>query len=146
MSVRATMKTFLVGAGIALLACSSAFAATLPSAEEQEALVKTSLMTFNDANLTGNYAVLHAKAAKPFRDQISADQLKQIFKDFAGKSIDLSRAVVKPVKPGPDTKLDDDVLALAGTISITDTYMVTYSFKYIQSDGLWKLIALNVKT
>jgi hypothetical protein len=33
------------------------FGATLPSDNEQEILVKTTLMTFNDANLTGSYSV-----------------------------------------------------------------------------------------
>jgi hypothetical protein len=30
-------------------------------------------MSFNDANVTGNYAVLHAKLSKPFRDQFTPD-------------------------------------------------------------------------
>jgi len=32
-------------------------------------LIKVTLLTFNDANVTGNYTVLHAKLSKPFRDQ-----------------------------------------------------------------------------
>jgi hypothetical protein len=51
-----------------------------PTAQVQEKLIKTSLLTFNDANLTGNYAVMHAKLAKPFRDKFSPDQLKKAFK------------------------------------------------------------------
>jgi hypothetical protein len=50
---------------------------TVPSAVLQEILIKTSMLPLNDANLTGNYTVLHAKLAKPFRDQFSPDRLKQ---------------------------------------------------------------------
>lgn len=42
---------------------------TVPSDLVQEKLIKTYLVTFNDANLTGNYTVLHAKLSKPFRDR-----------------------------------------------------------------------------
>ena len=49
----------------------------MPSAVLQEILIKTSMLPLNDANLTGNYTVLHAKLAKPFRDQFSPDRLKQ---------------------------------------------------------------------
>ena len=38
-----------------------AHSAPVPTDEEQEILVKTTLMTFNDANLTGNYSVLNLK-------------------------------------------------------------------------------------
>jgi hypothetical protein len=34
---------------------------------------------FNDANMTGNYAVLHAKASKQFQSQFSAEQLSTAF-------------------------------------------------------------------
>ena len=33
----------------------------VPSERALEALVKTTLLTFNDANVTGNYEVFHAK-------------------------------------------------------------------------------------
>ena len=47
----------------------------VPSERALEALVKTTLLTFNDANVTGNYAVFHAKLSKPFRQQFSPERL-----------------------------------------------------------------------
>lgn len=146
MALRRYLMGFLMAAGFGLLALSPASAATMPSAQEQEVLVKSSLMTFNDANLTGDYSVFHAKTAKPFRDQFSADQLKKIFQEFATKKIDISGSVVKPLKPSEDAKIDDGVLILNGTIAITDTYVVTYAFKFLESEGQWKVVGLNVKT
>ena len=57
--------------GALLLAGPARAENTVPSAILQEILIKTSLLTFNDANLTGNYTVMHAKLAKAFRDNIT---------------------------------------------------------------------------
>ena len=138
-------KRVVVAAGLLIASSLSAFALSIPSAEDQEVLVKTTLMTFNDANLTGNYTVLHAKAAKPFRDQFSPDKFKEIFKGFVDNHVDISRAVAKPLK-GNEAKLDDDMLILQGSIDLTSDYHAAYVLKYIQSDGEWKIIGLDVKT
>lgn len=128
------------------LISSAAFALSVPSASEQEVLVKTSLLTFNDANLTGNYTILNAKGSKPFRDQLTADKLKAGFQVFVDKHIDISGIAAKP-NVTDDAKIDGDgTLILAGSITISDSFKVTYSLKYIQSDGEWKMIGINVKT
>jgi len=51
----------------------------------REILVKTTLMTFNDANLTGNYSVLFDKSSKAFRSQISAENCPEAFKVFRAR-------------------------------------------------------------
>ena len=60
----------------------------VPSERGLEALAKATLLTFNDANVTGNYTVFHAKLSKPFRQQFSPERLEETFKDFARKEID----------------------------------------------------------
>jgi hypothetical protein len=71
----------LIVALLVLIAVSlpPAYAAEVPSDNEQDVLIRTTLMTFNDANRAGNYAVLVAKASKPFQSQFSADQLSTAF-------------------------------------------------------------------
>ena len=59
---------------LAMSLVTPAFSATLPTDNEQEILVKTTLMTFNDANLTGNYSVLFDKSSKAFRSQVTAEK------------------------------------------------------------------------
>ena len=49
---------------------------------------ESSLLSFNDANVTGNYTVFHAKLSKPFRQQFTPERLKETFKSFAEKQID----------------------------------------------------------
>ena len=58
---------------VASTSLSSAFAAEIPSDDEQDVLVRATLMTFNDANMTGNYSILLAKAAKEFQAQFTAE-------------------------------------------------------------------------
>ena len=129
-----------------VVASSAAFAVSVPSAVDQEILVKTSLLTFNDANLTGNYTVLNAKGSKPFREQVTPDKLKAGFQVFVDKHIDISGIAAKP-NVTDEAKIDDEgTLIIAGSIKISDSFKVSYTLKYIQSDGEWKMIGINVKT
>ena len=79
----------LAGMLVLLLAAVAAAAQTkVPSERPLEALVKSALLSFNDANLTGNYTVFHAKLSKPFRQQFTVEKLKDTFREFNEKSID----------------------------------------------------------
>jgi hypothetical protein len=118
----------------------------VPSERALEALVKVTLLSFNDANVTGNYAVFHAKLSKPFRQQFSPEQLAETFKDFARKDIDFEIiAAFKPVyDPGP--RVDDEGKLLVKGYFPTEPTRVVYDLKFIPSDGEWKLLGINVKT
>src|ERR1035437_9423791 len=103
------MRSYLCWAimGVLLLAGSARAENTVPSAEFQEILIKTSLLTLNDANLTGNYTVLHTKLAKVFRDQITPDGLKKGFKPFADQKVDFGLISAKPPIASLEPKLDN---------------------------------------
>src|SRR5262245_53499299 len=124
----------------AMLAASPAFAQKPPDAFTQEVLIKASLLTFNDANVTGNYTVMHAKLSKPFRDEFTPDRLKQVFQVFHNKKIDFDLIVAKPpVASKPATVSDNGVLMLHGYFDTTPS-RVNYELDFIMSDGEWKLI------
>ena len=116
----------------------------MPGVPQQEQLIKVSLLTFNDANITGNYAVLHAKVSKPFRDQFPAEKLKEAFKDFATKSIVLDAIANLPAVSTVPAKIDDDgILTLIGYFD-TKPKQVKYRLRFVPSDLEWKLIGINV--
>jgi len=116
-----------------------------PTAQVQEKLIKTSLLTFNDANLTGDYAVMHAKLAEPFRDKFSPDQLKKAFKSFIDQKIDLAPIVLKPPVATTETKIDGrGALQVRGYFD-TAPSRVLYEIDFVPSEGEWKPIALDVK-
>ena len=134
-----------VAAGVALgslLFAPPSFAQKAPTMEVQEALIKTSLITFNDANVTGNYAVLHAKLSKPFRDQFPPEKLKETFKPFA--TIDFDIIAAKPPIPAETAKVDDDGRLMLRGYFDTQPSRVSYDLAFIMSEGEWKLIKLNV--
>jgi hypothetical protein len=133
--------------GTALLMTAGAMAQNkLPTERGMEVLVKSSLLTFNDANVTGNYTVLHAKLSRPFRQQYSPERLKRVFREFAEKDIDLS--IIAAMKPtyDPPPEIDDAGKLLVRGYFPTEPARVIFDLDFIPSDGEWKLVGINVKT
>jgi hypothetical protein len=130
---------------LAMSLVAPAFSATLPTDNEQEILVKTTLMTFNDANLTGNYSVLFDKSSKAFRSQITAEKLSEAFKVFRTKNINLESIVADEIDSSKDPKIDGDgVLRLTGRFKDEDK-KISFDLKFVNEDGVWKILGLNVK-
>ncbi|HKU98222.1 MAG TPA: hypothetical protein VJR58_23230 [Vineibacter sp.] len=116
-----------------------------PSPVALEALIKATLLTFNDANVTGNYTVFHAKLAKPFRDQFSPERLKKSFESFTEQGIDFDIvAALKPVL-AEEPRIDERGALLIRGHFDTSPNRVTFSLDFIQSDGDWKLVNIHVK-
>src|SRR5262245_16387774 len=116
----------------------------IPNKAAQEVLIKTTLLTFNDANVTGNYTVLHAKGAKPFRDQFPPERLKEVFKAFVDNHIDFDIIAARTPLTTQEAKINDEgVLSLQGYFDTTPNH-VYYDLNYILSEGEWKPIKINV--
>ena len=127
-----------------LASASLALAQKVPSPELQEVLIKVSLLSFNDANVTGNYSVLHAKLSKPFRDQFTPEKLAAVFKEFRDKRIDFDIiAAKKPINIEEPKVGDNGVLSIRGYFDTTPS-RVNYDLAFILSDGEWKLIKIDV--
>jgi hypothetical protein len=121
-----------------------AFALDTPSATVQEILIKTSLLTFNDANITGNYSVFHAKAAKAFRDQFSVEKVAEAFKGFHDRHVYLDLIAAKAPVPSEPAKVDKDGrLTLKGYFDSSPS-KVYYDLAYIFVGDEWQLISINV--
>ena len=137
----ALFAALLIGA---MFTSAPARAQKVPEKTVQEVIIKETLMTFNDANVTGNYAVLNAKLSKPFREQFPPERLKEVFKEFATKHIDIAVIAAKAPIPSQDpTVTDDGVLKLYGYFD-TSPSRVNYQLEFILSDGEWKAIKINV--
>jgi hypothetical protein len=131
-----------VGAGMA--ACAAiAQSQPLPTPLVEEVMVKTSLLTLNDANITGNYDVMHARMAKAFREKFGSDTLEQAFRAFAGKHIDIIAAT--PLVTTQEARIDrNGALMLRGYFETTPSRL-NYALDYAISEGEWKLVAIDVK-
>ena len=101
-------------------------------------------MTFNDANLTGNYSVLYDKSAKVFRDQMSAEKLSAGFKVFRDKKVNLDSVVIEEIDSTSKPKIDSDgVLQLKGKFK-DDDKQIRFDLKFVQEGEIWKMIGINV--
>jgi len=131
-------------AGAVLLAMPAAASEKVPTPTAQEILIKTSILTLNDAILSGNFAVLHAKLAKPFREQFDPDRLKQAFQSFAEKKIDMAAVAAASPVVTDDAQIDDrGALLLRGRFDV-DRSRLVYEFDFLPSEGEWKPINLHV--
>ncbi len=69
----------------------------VPAAMDQEILIKASLLTLNDANVTGNYAVLHAKLSEAVSRAVQRRQTEAVIQEICRQQGRLgSQAVAMP--------------------------------------------------
>jgi len=142
------MRTYVAGAvfGALLLIGPAQGQDKVPAPVMQEILIKTALLTFNDANLTGNYTVLHAKLSKPFRDKITPDGLKQMFKPFGDQKIDIGLVSAMSPVVSKDALINTErgSLELRGYFA-TKPSRITYELDFLPSEGEWKLALIDVR-
>jgi hypothetical protein len=132
--------------GVPAFAPPSLAQSRVPGERALEALVKATLLTFNDANVTGNFTVFHAKLAKPFRQQFTPERLQETFKSFVDQQIDFDViAAYKPVYD-PAASVDGDGRLIVKGHFPTEPTRVLFDLAVIPSDGEWKLISIHVKT
>jgi hypothetical protein len=123
---------------------SPAYSAEIPSDDDQDVLIRTTLMTFNDANMTGNYAVLFAKASKQFQAQLSVDQLSTAFEPFRRNELFFEDVVTADYDSYEKAMFDSEgALVLAGVFK-TDDMQVKYKLRFVQNSKVWKLLGINV--
>ena len=116
----------------------------IPSSAAQEVLIKTSLLTLNDAIVSGNYTVLHAKLARQFREQFGPDRLKEAFQIFADQKIDMAAIAAAPPVVTQDAQIDGrGALLLRGRFDV-DRSRVSYELDFVPSEGEWKPITLTI--
>jgi hypothetical protein len=115
----------------------------VPDATIQEILIKTSLLTFNDANITGNYQVMYARMAKSVRDQIAIDRFVEAFKPFHDHHVFLDLIAAKPPVT-EEAKVDNTGrFTLKGHFD-TSPSRVYYDLAYISADDEWQLVQITV--
>jgi hypothetical protein len=130
---------------LVLLFATDAFAQNkVPSERTLETLVKASLVSFDDAVLTGNFSVFHARLAKPLRDKYSPEELAKIFKTFAEQKAELY--VVTTYKPtyDPAPAIDKDGKLQVKGVFPTEPSKVAFDLTFVPSEGAWRLIGINV--
>jgi hypothetical protein len=147
-ALRILLRFGRLAAAIALLAMAlvaPAVAATqIPDDDDQDILIRTTLMTFNDANMTNNYAVFHAKASKELQSQVTVEKLQAAFEPFRSKELFFEDVVTADYDSFEKATLDNEgALVLAGVFK-TDDMLVKYRLRFIQNNHVWKALGINV--
>jgi hypothetical protein len=129
---------------LAAVSLQPAHAVQFPSDDEQDVLIRTTLMTFNDANMTGNYAVLLAKSSRQFQTQITTEKLASAFEPFRANELFFESAVDAHRASSEKPVIDQEgALVLSGMIK-TDDMQVKYKLRFVQNGKAWKLLGINV--
>ena len=131
---------------LAFLSIPSAFAADIPSERDQDVMIRSTLATFNDANVANNYTVFMAKASRQLQAQVTPEKLQTIFGSFRDKQMFFDDIVTATRVSSEPTKIDEEgVLVLAGAFK-TDEMKVTYRLRFVMNARVWKLLGINVNT
>ena len=141
---RSTIGVLLSLVFLSAMSLTQAYAIDLPTDDEQDVLVRTTLMTFNDANMTGNYSVLLAKASKQFQEQMTPEKLAAAFESFRSKGLFFESIVTDDYESQQKAKLDSEgALVLAGEFK-NDEVQVKYKLRFAQNNNVWKVIGIDV--
>ena len=121
-----------------------AFAADVPDDDAQDVLLRSTLLTFNDANMTNNYAVMYARSSQQFQAQFTPDKMAAAFEIFRKNKLFFEEVATADYDSSEKATIDKEgALVLVGVFK-TDELQVKYNLRFVQNDRAWRMIGLNV--
>ena len=109
-------------------------------------LARSTLLTLNDANRSGNYSVLRDLAAPDFQAKNSAADLAASFTDLRRRNFDLFAAALIPPQLTTAPTIDaNGRLHLSGLFP-TRPLQIKFELIFDNSAGQWKLFGIAVTT
>jgi hypothetical protein len=120
---------------------------TLPVSLEQALyLIRSTLLSLNDANRTGNYTVLRDLAAPDFQARNTAADLAQSFSDLRRRNFDLfSVALAAPQLSAAPAIDGNGMLRLTGAFP-TRPLQINFDLLFQNVGGQWRLFGISVAT
>lgn len=127
-----------------LAATSAKAGPVLPDPDKIVLLIRTSLLTVNDAVQTGNFTVLRDKAAPSFRDGTTSASLAKSLESLAQQRIDLSAvAIIAPQLTDLPLLDAERRLKLKGYFT-GQPVGIAFDLTFEAVHGNWRLFALNI--
>jgi hypothetical protein len=109
-------------------------------------LIRSTLLTLNDANRTGNYTVLRDLASPDFQAKNSAADLSEIFTDLRRRHFDLfSVALAAPQLAAAPAVDGNGMLRLTGFFP-TRPLQINFDLLFQTVGGQWRLFGISVAT
>jgi len=109
-------------------------------------LIRSALLTLNDANRAGNYTVLRDLAAPDFQARNSAADLAATFASLRARRFDLfAVALIAPRLSSPPALDEKRMLRLTGVFP-TRPQQIGFNLLYQNVGGQWRLYDITVAT
>ena len=116
----------------------------VPSNKEVKGLVLDSLLAFNKAIQAESFENFYGRIAELWARETTPEKLQEIFQSFIDKGINISQITkLDPVFDEPPAINADGFLVAKGSYA-TEPSKVFFELKYVDQDGAWKLIGINV--
>jgi hypothetical protein len=116
------------------------------SAEQALYLIRSTLLTLNDANRSGNYSVLHDLAAPEFQAKNTAADLALGFTDLRRRNFDLfSVALAAPQLSTPPYLDPNKMLRLTGFFP-TRPLQINFDLTFQNVGNQWRPFGISVAT
>jgi hypothetical protein len=115
----------------------------VPQAQTMLVLINTTLIAFNQANLTNVYHVFHGLGSDRFRATNSPDALSKSFAAFRQRNIDLSAVILTAPQLSRQPAIEQGRLHLAGFYPTNPTRVI-FDMYFEPSQGRWKLAQFSV--
>lgn len=116
----------------------------IPSNKQLAVLIQTAVVALSQANVTGNYTVLHAMAAPDFQKTNRPEKLAQTFASV--RKIDLTPVIIfSPVLAKQPAIDDKNILRLTGHYE-TAPQRVLFDLLFQPVAGHWRLFGISIAT
>jgi hypothetical protein len=144
-SIRANLTTHIIAlSALGIAWMSPAFAAEIPDDHAQDALIRSTLARFNDANMTNDYSVFMANASQQLQTQVPLEKMAAAFEGFRKNHVFFDDVVAAKYASHEKAVIDKDgALVLVGVMNL-DKGDLKYNLRFVQNDNVWKVLFINV--
>jgi opacity protein-like surface antigen len=153
--MRMRMRALLLSAVLALALAAPAAAqksAAPPAApddpvslEQALYLIRSTLLTLNDANRSGNYTVLHDLAAPSLQTKDTAADLSQSFTDLRNRHVDLYAVALLAPRLSAPPHIENKKLRLTGEFP-TKPLLIRFDLLFEDVGQQWRMFGISVAT
>jgi hypothetical protein len=117
-----------------------------PGVEQVLYLIRSTLLTLNDANRSGNYTVLRDLAAPDFQARNTAADLAVIFTDLRRRNFDLFAVALTAPQLTASPALDANKLLRLTGLFATRPLQINFDLVFEVVNGRWCLDGISVAT
>lgn len=117
---------------------------TMPPPEVLVTMVRSALISVNQANFTENYSVLRGMTTPTLQARASAAQLSKAFAHLREQNLDLSPALVVPPQFSAQPTLSPEGALKMTGIFPSRPLQINFTIEYLPIDGFWMIDSLSV--